>query len=604
VTPSLSFAEALRRGLMLTTFIVAVALLWWAQRVLIPLALAILLAFVLRPIVSILERRRLPRVGAVLVVVLAAFLLVAAVGWTVLRQFDDLSRQLDANAHQIATKLERSTGREEGTFSTLTRLVREIGKQVQRESSSGARDDGPPAPVAIPDGATLQGWLPKVAEPVLETIADSFLVIVLAVFILSQREDLRDRLIGLAGKGHLMATTRALDDTDRRLTRYLALLCLVNIGFGLAVALGLALLGVPYAPLWGFLAAVLRFVPYVGAWLAALLPFTLTVAVAPGWVQPISVVVLFVVLQLLYYHFIEPVLYGQNVGVMPVALLVAAAFWTWLWGPVGLVLSTPLTICLVVLGKYVTPLQFLNVLLSAEPPLERTMHYYQRLLAHDQDEAVELVEDYLQEHRLEELYDEVLLPALVLAGRDRERKAISAEDVRLILQATRAIVESQEAAPTKRPPPPAGEGSRRLMLAWPARSAMDELALEMFRQLLVPLGCLVEIHSQKRLAAELLDRARHSCPFLVIIAAVPPGGLSQAQYLCRLLRHHCRQTKVVVGRWGQEEQTEATRTRLRQAGADLVGMTLRVSRDHVIALLQPGAPLPCPEQAPQAVGAS
>jgi CheY-like chemotaxis protein len=341
---------------------------------------------------------------------------------------------------------------------------------------------------------------------------------------------------------------------------------------------------------------------------ALLFPITLSIAVFPEWSPPLEVLVFYVLLELAVANFIEPLVQSHSTGISPIALLVAAAFWTWLWGPMGLLLSTPLTICLVVLGKYATPLQFLNVLLGAEPALDRMMQYYQRLLAHDQDEAAELVEEFLQQQPLEALYDEVLLPALVLAGRDRERRAISAEDERFVLNATRDIVESQETPPlpAESLPPESCKVDLRLVLARPARSAADELALMMLRQLLEPLGCQVEIQSPKGLAVELLDQARDSCPFLVVIAAVPPGGLSQAQYLCRRLRHHCPQTKVLVGRWGQQERAEEMRARLRQAGADLVGTTLRESRDQVIALIHAGTPLSSPDQAPspQSVGAS
>jgi predicted PurR-regulated permease PerM len=595
VNPALSFAEALRRVLILTTFVAAVALLWWAQRVLVPLALGVLLAFVLTPAVVALERRRVPRVAAVLLVVCLVFLLVGAVGWTVVRELDELSGQLAGHAKTIADKVERLTGDQGDPFGQVVRAVKEVGSAVQGGPTAGGGGQGPPVLIHKSE-SWVTGWLAQVARPVLETAADLALMLVLTIFIIAQREELRDRLVRLAGTGRLTATTRALEEVARRVSRYLALLCLLNAGFGAAVAVGLALLGVPYAPLWGFLAAALRFIPYVGTWLAALFPFALSVAVAPGWVQPAFVVVLFVVLELLYYHFLEPVLYGQSVGVLPVALLIAAAFWAWLWGPIGLLLSTPLTICLVVLGKYVAPLRFLDVLLGAEPALGRTLHFYQRLLARDQDEAAELADEYLQHQPLEALYDEVLVPALVLAGRDRERRALAAADERFLLNAVREIIDNQDAPPPPEGLPPCASG-KRLVLARPARSEADELALAMFRQLLEPLGCAVEVQSLKALAAELLDHAGKSCPFLVAIAAMPPGGLSQARYLCRRLRHHCPHTKVLVGRWGQQERGEETRARLRQAGADLVGLTLRESRDQVLGLIQAGAPLPSPEAA-------
>jgi predicted PurR-regulated permease PerM len=602
VNPALTFPQLLRRVLTLTTVLVAVAVLSWAERILVPLALAILLAFVLTPVVVALERRGVPRLAAVVSVVLLVVLLFAGVGWVIVRQVDDLSRQLNDKEQNVIKKLSGLTGGDQGAIGQVVGMVHKIGARLREGPAA------PPAPAAAPGGGpSFLSWVPKVAEPVIEGIADAVLVVVLTVFILSDREGLRDRLVRLGGKGRLTATTRALDETARRLSRYLGLLCLFNLLFGLAVALGLALLGVPYALLWGFLAAVLRFVPYVGPWLAALFPFALSVASAPGWVEPLSVLGLFAALEVLSYHFIEPVLYGQSVGVIPVGLLIAAAFWTWLWGPIGLVLSTPLTICLTVLGKYTQPLKFLDVLLGVEPPLDKTFRYYQRLLARDQDEAAELVEEYLQHQPLEALYDEVLLPALILAQRDRERGTLSADDLEFLIHATREIVEDQEP-----PAPPGGEPAgecgqaERLVLAWPARSEVDDLTLAMFRQLLEPIGCRFDVLSTQTLAAEVLSRTREACPFLVAIAAVPPGGLTQARYLCRRLRHHCPQTKVLVGRWGEEDRVEAVREDLRRAGADLVGTTLRESRDQVIALIQGGAPLPspAPPASPQPAAAS
>ena len=592
-----TFSQLLHHVLTLTTVLVAVAVLSWAERILVPLALAILLSFVLAPVVVALERRGVPRLAAVPSVVLLVVLAVAGVGWVLVRQVDDLSRQLDQHEENIVRKLTDLTGDKEGVVGRVVALVNKVGDRIRREQVGAAEEEtAPVAPGAAPGGAnSFLSWAPKVAAPVLEGIADGVLVIVLTIFILSDREELRNRLVRLAGTGRLTATTRALDETARRLGRYLGLLVVLNALVGLAVALGLALLGVPYALLWGFLAAVLRFVPYVGPWLAALVPFTLSVATAPGWLQPLSVLGLFGVLEVLSSRFIEPVLYGQSVGVVPVALLIAAAFWTWLWGPIGLVLSTPLTICLTVLGKYAPPLKFLDVLLGAEPSLDKMFRYYQRLLARDQDEAAELVDEYLQHQPLEALYDEVLLPALVLVQHDRGRRALSAADEEFVFQATRAIVEDQE------PAPPEGETgggaagpAQRLVLARPARSAADELALAMFRQLLEQLGCAVEVVSTHTLAAELLGRARTSCPFLVVVAAVPPGGLTQARYLCHRLRRHCPGTKLLVGRWGEAERDDQVRDSLRRAGADLVGTTLRESRDQVIALIQGGAPLPSP----------
>jgi hypothetical protein len=293
----------------------------------------------------------------------------------------------------------------------------------------------------------------------------------------------------------------------------------------------------------------------------------------------------------------EPLLYGQSAGVSAVALVVAIAFWTWLWGPVGLLLATPLTVCLGVLGKYVPQLQFVGVLMGDESPLETHTSYYQRLIAKDDDEAAELVDEYLQTHTLDEVYDDLLLPALTSAKRDRAQDALTDEDVEFVVQATRAIVEDlgmrQPHATT--PPADAPEllvGDARVaplppvrIFGCPAHDAMDELALQMFRQLLDPTRGALEVVSPEVLTAEVLSLVEQQRVGLVCIAALQPGGLALTRYLCKRLRIRFPELKIVVGRWGFTGNIREDRTRLLSAGADEVAMTLRETRSHVMQLI-------------------
>ena len=253
-------------------------------------------------------------------------------------------------------------------------------------------------------------------------------MVVLVIFMLIDHADLRNRLIRLAGYGRLPLATRALDEAVQRISRYLQMQSIINGSYGVALALGYFLIGVPYAFFWGFLAATLRFIPYVGPVLAAAFPIVLSLAAFDGWVQPILVISLVLVLELVSNGLLEPLLYGQSTGVSEVALMVAIAFWTWLWGPVGLLLATPLTVCVSVLGRYVPQLEFLKILLADEPVLEAHAAYYQRLLAKDQDEAAAIVDDALRTQALDAVYDEVLIPALVAAKRDREQGTLAVED--------------------------------------------------------------------------------------------------------------------------------------------------------------------------------
>jgi hypothetical protein len=428
-------------------------------------------------------------------------------------------------------------------------------------------------------------------------LATAGLVLVLVIFMLLKHADLRNRLIALAGYGQMTLATKALDEAGQRISRYLLMQSLINGSFGLAVGLGLFLIGMPYAVLWGFLAAALRFIPYVGPAVSALLPIALSLAVFPGWVQPLMVVGLIILLELASNMFMEPLLYGQSAGVSAVALLVAIAFWTWLWGPVGLLLATPMTVCVGVLGKYVPQLKFVGVLMGDESPLETHTSYYQRLIAKDDDEAAELVDEYLQTHTLDEVYDDLLLPALTSAKRDRGQDALKDEDVQFVVQATRAIVEdlgvrqSQTATlPVDAPELLVGEVHVAALppvriFGCPARDAVDELALLMFRQLLDPTRSALEIVSPDILTAEVLSLIEQQRVGLVCIAALPPGALAPTRYLCKRLRVRFPELKIVVGRWGFTGNVQEDRTRLLSAGADEVAMTLRETRSHVMELI-------------------
>ncbi len=285
-----------------------------------------------------------------------------------------------------------------------------------------------------------------------ERFVSAGLVIVLVIFMLVQREDLRNRLIRLVGYGRLTFTTSALEEAGQRISRYLLMQTIINSSFGLTVGWVLYLIGIPYAVLWGFFAAGLRFIPYVGAFAATIMPSALSLAVFQGWLWPILVVGIFVALELICNMVLEPLLYAESAGVSGVALLVAVAFWTWLWGPIGLVLATPLTVCVVVLGKYLPRLDFIGVLMSDQPAMESNISYYQRLLAMDQAEAAEIVEEHLKNHPAEQIYDEILVPALISARSDRDLGRLTADGEQFIFRATREILDDLDHLPPKSSP--------------------------------------------------------------------------------------------------------------------------------------------------------
>ena len=405
---------------------------------------------------------------------------------------------------------------------------------------------------------------------------------VLVIFMLLERRELRDRVILLIGYRRMTATTRALDEAGARISRYLLMQSIINGSFGVAVGLGLFLIGVPYAVIWGSLAAALRFIPYVGAFVALLLPLALSLAVFPGWLQPALVVGLFLVLEGVTGMVMEPWLYGQSAGVSQVALLIAVTFWTWLWGPVGLLMATPLTVCLVVLGKHLPALGFIVVLMGDRPVIEAKARYYQRLLARDQDEAIDIVETCVNTDGRESVYDAVLLPALYYAKQDRDRGLLSEGDVQFVGQATREILDvlaHDAPVPPRRDtgaPPVSDPGAdpRVRIVGCPARDETDAVALEMVRRLLDPGRYRLELIGTAMLTAEVVDWVDQHRPAVVCIGAVAPGGLSQARHLCRRLRSRCPELKIVIGRWGLHDEMDADRQHLLAAGADHVETTV------------------------------
>jgi predicted PurR-regulated permease PerM len=573
--------------------ILVIASLYWAQKVLIPIALAILLAFILSPAVMALQRRRMRRVPAVLLVVLLSFAVLAGVGSMVALQLRSFAQELPARKGQIAAKISRllEAGRG-GILEQVRSSVQEISDTVlKKQGGDGSAKAAEEQPVPVRVESTGYSQILEAIGPAAETLATTGLVIILVIFILIRREDVRNRLVRLIGHGQLIFTTRAMDEAADRISRYLMMQVLINAGFGLGLTVGLFLIGVPYALLWGILAAVLRFVPYIGSWLALSLLMAFCVAFFDGWTQPLLVLVLFGILELLTANAVEPLLFGHSTGMSSLALLVAAAFWTWLWGPIGLVLSTPLTACLVVLGKYVPQLEFFAILLGDEPVLDAEVTYYQRLLAHDQDEATELVEAHLQDHTLETVYDEVLIPALSLTKRDRAAGDLTAEDEEFILHVTRDVLEDLvshqqqiHAIATQGVGADHADADKTLVFGCPARDAEDELALQMFAQLLETSHCRFEVLSAQTLSGELIARVEHDRPALVCIASLPPGGLSLARYLCKRLRAHFPELKIVIGCWGLTQNVQRARDRLLAAGANGVATTLLEARSMIVPL--------------------
>jgi predicted PurR-regulated permease PerM len=580
-----------RSLLLLGGIVLATATLSWAQQILIPLALAVLLAFVLNPVVTFVQRRGLPRVPSVIVVAFLSFLLLGGIGFGLTLQVKRLAAELPSYKDNVVKKV--AGLRQVGQGKWLRDLEEMLQESPKGVSLGEKTDKGSPAePLVVRVQPASAFTFGQVAAPAVEFLAIAVLVVVLVVFILIQREELRDRLIQLIGQGRLLHTTRAFEEAARGLSRFLLMQFVINVGFGLTLGLGLFLLGVPYPLLWGILATTLRFVPYVGIWLALGLILLFSVAVTPTWTLPLLVLAFVVVLELSTGYGVEPLLFGHSTGVSPLALVVAAAFWAWLWGPIGLVLSTPLTACLVVLGRYVPRLEFLGVLLGARSVMDPEFTFYQRLLARDQDEATDVVSEFLRAHPPETVCDEVLAPALALAKGDRDSGELSPDDERFIFQVTKAILDDLEfappspAGPLEATPESSGEppGQKILVLGCPACDEADELALQMLRRLLDPDRYETEVLSGQDARGEGHFADLGKSPDVIYIGALPPGGLAQARYLCKHLRASFPQQKIVVLRWGLPDKSGQRREELLAAGADLVVTTLLEARIQLDSL--------------------
>jgi predicted PurR-regulated permease PerM len=579
--------RALRGLLSFATLVLVGTVLYWTSSVLIPVAVATFLAFLLSPLVAGLQRRGLNRGVAVVLVVVSASLLLAGVGWVLAAQINNLAGDLPLYRGNIKQKVAELRAASRGTaLEGFQRILDDVAGEIRKEERPApAREK--PIPVVIQNDSrdALLRQLPS-AMAMLVTVA---LIVALVAFMLLRRVELRNRLMRLIGSGRLPLATKAMDEAAERIGHYLVAQSLINGSFGVAVASGLALIGLPYAILWGFLAGVLRFVPYVGPWTAALLPLTLALAIFDGWLQPILVLLLFALVEPLIFLVIEPLAYGTRAGVSDVALLVAIGFWTWLWGPVGLILATPLTVCLVVLGKYVPAMEFLVVLLGDEPVMEPHLLYYQRLLAADQDEAEQIIREYAGTHSVDDVYDRVLIPALNAAKLDRLQGSLAPDDEAFVMMATREIVDSLDLGR-----PLDGQGLERgddgdaasvTVLGCPARDEGDEVALFMLSRLLPETCCRTEVASSAMLSSEMVALARATRPAVICIATLPPSGLSHARYLVKRLRAAVPEATVLVGRWGRNGDPEEIRTPILGAGADAVATTLVETRDQILQVV-------------------
>ena len=565
----ISSEQKKQTGLVLVTMVAVVAVLHFAEDVLVPVALALMMAFLLAPLVTRVERWGANRTVAVAFTTLVAFALLGALVFTVAQQFLGLVEDLPSYRDNLLAKIRSlAGGAEGGGIERSVETVKELSDELQKSS---------PGKAAAPDIAKVQivEPPPNVTQvlrglfgPLVGPVSTAALVVVFVIFMLLQREDLRDRLVRLLGAGEMHTTVTALDDAAQRVSRYLLMQTLINTIQGMVVAAGLYFIGVPDALLWGALTIVLRFIPYLGPLVAAAGPVTLSLAFFPGWAEPLMVVGLILSLELISNNVLEPRLYGSSVGVSSFALIVAAVFWTWLWGTAGLFLATPLTVCLAVMGKYIPQLEFVSIILSDQPVLEPRERFYQRLLAHDVDEAQDLIDEAVQKTSMLEVLDQIVLPALRFAEQDHERGAIDAAKRSVLIEQVAALVDS---LPTPEPSAAAEESAVRMsVLCLPAADAADELAAQLLARELLPAEFSVEVLAAVTLKGEMLEHVAQTRPDVIFISGMPPAALIHVRYLCKKLRSRFAEVPIVVGMWDAQGDLQKATERLAAVGASKV----------------------------------
>ena len=616
----------------LGSFLMILTVLYFGKPVLLPIALSALLAFILNPLVKSLEKLRLGRTLSVLIASGLAFALIAMAGWALALQVRHLAADLPNHQQEIKKKIDVFKTSEGSTYSRLTVMFEELFPtrrpankfkspilDVQKTKKDASQkllfntketedvaidkvSDQPtispfkaePAPVFVVSqpfaGTSSVNTAMSILLPVIEPLGIAALVVVLVIFLLLRREDVRYRTIALMGDSALTGTTRLLRDAAGRVSRYLLSLLGVNAAFGVWFGVGLYLLGVPYAPLWGFLTLCFRFIPFIGSPASVLFPLMISVATSNGWSQPTWVLIFFGVSELVTANVIEPILFGKTTGLTPIALLVAVLFWTWVWGPIGLLLSTPLTVCLVVLGQHVPHLRSLKVLLAEQPTLDAKLQYFQRLLSGDANEGRRVFVEYAKAKGLEKAFDEVIIPAIRLTRRERERGSISSEEEGFVLSATHDAIaqESLDAIKPSSPKPaedgenPADDGLN--IYAHPVHHESEQIALKMLRSLIAA-NCDVFLSNTKKLPSKVIDEIESSRPDAVVLTIVPPGGVPQVKYMCNEIRLRCPDLCIIVAYLGKIVNYDDLLVDLRKEGATYMTTSLGQTT-HQIQMLQ------------------
>lgn len=583
--------------------------LYFARVVLIPLAIALSLNFLLSPAVTQIERLRIRRIPAVLLVIAMSFALAWGVGWIVTRQVISVINDLPNYQQNIQQKITSLHAPTSGPLGRAFKSIQEIGSEIsnatnptppqqteppartrrERERQRLEQQSKEPVPVRVIRPAPTTGqYLQQYAWPLLEPVGVLVMILIFTFYMLVKHENLRNRLLLLAGRGRISLMTQAMNEAAARISRYLVMNVLMNAAYGVVFGISLSLLHIPNATLWGALMGILRMIPYAGTMAAGISTIAFALAVFPGWWHALWVALLFAGLELTVANFIEPHVYGRRTGISAFALIVMAVVWTLLWGWPGLIVSTPLTVCLIVMGRYIPQLSFLDILLGEDAELSPEAHYYERLLAMDQPEAHEIALAYLERHTLLELYDRVVLPALILSEQDRHKGVL--DNVRgpwLYQSVTELIAEFTDYQPEDGDEEPEEarskrsreEGEKRAaairpVVCVPAEDEVDEIAATMLAQLLEQRGHGTMLLHSTSLTPEILSRLAQEPETAVCVSAVPPFAFAQARKMAQSLRDSLPHNPIVVGLWGGDGEKETLRGRFGVARPDAVATNL------------------------------
>jgi predicted PurR-regulated permease PerM/methylmalonyl-CoA mutase cobalamin-binding subunit len=547
---------------ILTGSTLVIAILYVARQVFIPIALAILFSFLLRPIVQILERTFLRRSGAIVLALGFAVAGIGLGGWSLATQISGMAKEMVSYTPNIEQKLSFLRRRSAGTLALFEKTIQKVADSTQKVEHPDMKVR------VIPEKQTLAERYELIA-PTVEFTAAVFLVIVLVFFLLKDREQLRDKMLRLAGRANLTVTTQAIGETSERISRFLLTQALINATFGLMIGIGLLLMGMPHSMLWGVLAALLRFIPYVGAALSAAMPTVLALAIFPGWYVSLGVLGLFLLIDQTLSGFIEPLLIGHRVGVSPIALLVAAIFWGWLWGPVGLILATPITVCLTVAGEFIPALRVFSILFGTEAPLEGYLSFYNRLLLRDRTGALAFADRAAEDTSMEATFMEVFVPTLSFAAEERAAKRISPANDHFIKDVIReAIIRLGDVNSTVTEPP------RRAVAVSVAGERLS-LGTLMLTQILRSDGMVFDYFTDLPLE-ELLAYLKDNTPDAIFISCSNPAHLEEGYAMMKKITEHFSESMIVAG--GSAFAADAEKTVA--AGARFVPTSLSDAKEE------------------------